>query len=80
MGLGVVGGQVAKVMLDKADILAERAGYPLELRKIKGTKSSLAKSQNLRISPQLFTTDIGEFFAEPGIDIVIEAIGGENPA
>jgi len=80
MGLGVVGGQVAKVLLDKADVLAERAGCPLELRKIKVTKSSLAKSQKFRIPPQLFTTDIGEFFAEPGIDIVIEAIGGENPA
>ena len=80
MGLGVIGGQVAKVLLDKADILAERTGCPLELRKIKVTKSSLTKSQNFRIPPQFFTTDIDEFFAEPGIDIVIEAIGGENPA
>jgi homoserine dehydrogenase len=29
---------------------------------------------------QLFTTDADEFFAEPDIDIVVEAIGGENPA
>jgi len=32
------------------------------------------------MEPQLFTTDADEFFAEPDIDIVVEAIGGESPA
>jgi len=80
MGLGVVGGQVARVLADKADILAEQAGCPLVLRKIKVLAPDLAKPQARRMPSQLFTTDADEFFAEPGIDIVVEAIGGENPA
>jgi homoserine dehydrogenase len=80
MGLGVVGGQVARVLTEKADILAEQAGCPLILRKIKILPSDLDRKQAREMPSQLFTTDDDEFFAEPGIDIIIEAIGGENPA
>ena len=80
MGLGIVGGQVAKVLLDKADILAEQAGCPLVLRKIKVLASDLERPQAQKLPPELFTTEVDDFFAEPDIDIVVEAIGGENPA
>jgi homoserine dehydrogenase len=40
----------------------------------------LARPQAKQIPSQLFTTDDEEFFQEPGIDIVVEAIGGESPA
>lgn len=80
MGFGVVGGQVARVLTEKADILAEQAGCPLILRKIKVLPSDLDRKQAREMPSQLFTTDDDEFFAEPGIDIIIEAIGGENPA
>jgi len=80
MGLGVVGGQVARVLLDKAPILAEQVGCPLLLRKIKVLESDLARPQAQEMDSQLFTTDADDFFANPEIDIVVEAIGGENPA
>ncbi len=80
MGLGVVGGGVARVLIDKAPALAEQVGCPLVLRKVKVLASDLTKPQALEMNSQLFTTDADEFFAEPGIDIVVEAIGGENPA
>ena len=80
MGLGIVGGQVAKVLLDKADILAEQAGCPLVLRKIKVLASDLERPQEQKLPPELFTTEVDDFFAEPDIDIVVEAIGGANPA
>jgi len=80
MGLGVVGGQVAKVLLGKADELAEQVGCPLVLRKVKVLEPDLARPQAREMDSQLFTTDADEFFATPEIDIVIEAIGGENPA
>ena len=35
MGLGVISGQVARVLRNKAEILAEQIGCPLELKKIK---------------------------------------------
>jgi homoserine dehydrogenase len=80
MGLGVVGGGVAKVLTDKAKVLAEQVGYPLVLRKVKVLESDLAKPQARELGLQLFTTDADKFFAEPGVDIVVEAIGGEEPA
>jgi len=80
MGLGVIGGQVARVLVDKAEILAEQVGYPLVLRKVKVLAVDLARPLAKEMNPQLFTTDEDEFFAEPGIDIVVEAIGGESPA
>ena len=80
MGLGIIGGQVAKVLTDRADILAERAGCPIVLRKIQVLPADLERPQARQMPPELFTTDTEEFFAEPGIDIIVEAIGGENPA
>ena len=80
MGLGVVGGQVARVLTDKAGNLAEQVGCPLVLRKVKVLPQDLDRPQAREMSPQLFTTDADEFFAVPDIDIVVEAIGGESPA
>ena len=80
MGLGVIAGQVAKVLVDKAEVLAEQVGCPLVLRKVKVLPQDLSRSQAQAMDPQLFTTDADEFFATPRIDIVVEAIGGEIPA
>jgi len=80
MGLGVVAGQVARVLVEKAEVLSGQVGCPLILRKIKVLASDLAGPQARKMPSQLFTTDDEEFFAEPGIDIVVEAIGGEEPA
>jgi len=80
MGLGVIGGQVARVLLERAEMLAERVGSPLVLRRIKVLEQDLARPQAMAMESQLFTTDEDEFFATPGMDIVIEVIGGEKPA
>jgi homoserine dehydrogenase len=80
IGLGVVGGQVARVLTDKADDLAEQIGCPITLRKVKVLEQDLSRPLAREMDAQLFTTDADEFFASPDIDIVIEAIGGENPA
>ncbi|MFC1980678.1 homoserine dehydrogenase [Chloroflexota bacterium] len=80
LGLGVVGGQVARVLAEKAAELAGQIGCPLVLRKIKGLPQDLARPQAKEMPPQIITTDAEEFFAQPDIDIVVEAIGGETPA
>jgi len=80
MGLGVVGGQVARVLLDKSELLAEQVGLPLVLRKVKVLAQDLARPQARQMGLDLFTTDADEFFANPEVDIVVEAIGGESPA
>ncbi len=80
MGLGVIAGQVARVLTDRTEELAKKVGSPLILRKIKVLPQDLSRSQAKKMPARLFTTDEDEFFREPGIDIVVEAIGGEYPA
>ena len=80
MGLGIVGGQVATVLTEKADMLAEQAGRSLVVRKIKVLPVDLDQPLAKKMPAELLTTDDDEFFNASGIDIMVEAIGGENPA
>lgn len=79
MGLGVVGGGVARVLTDKAEVLSRQVGCPLVLKKIKVLEADLSRPLAKELGSKLFTTDDNEFFAQD-IDIVVEAIGGEKPA
>ena len=80
IGLGVVAGQVARVLVEKAADLEERVGCPLVLRKIKVLPEDLSRPLASEMPRELLTTSEDDFFNTPGIDIVVEAIGGEEPA
>jgi homoserine dehydrogenase len=80
MGLGVISSQVAKVLKQKSSILEEQCGCRLVLKKIKVLPQDLKRPAAKEFDTSLFTIDEDEFFTEPGIDIVVEAIGGEHPA
>jgi homoserine dehydrogenase len=80
LGLGVVSGQVAKVLTDKAAQLAEKAGCPVVLRKVKVLPVDMVRAQAKAMPAGILTTSDDEFFNTPDIDIVVEAIGGEYPA
>jgi homoserine dehydrogenase len=80
MGLGVIGGQVARVLTERAAILSERAGCPVVLRKIKVIPVDLERPQAQSMDRSLFSLDEDEFFNTPGLDIIVEVIGGEHPA
>lgn len=76
LGCGVVGSQVARILLEQADDLQARVGRPLELVGI-GVKSLRERPG---IDPSLFTTDLAALVDRDDIDIVIELIGGISPA
>jgi homoserine dehydrogenase len=78
MGLGVVGGGVAKVLMEKGEAVAEQAGCPLTLGKILVRDPS--KPRSVEVGVHLLITDAQEILTDPEIDIVIEVIGGESPA
>ena len=80
IGLGVVAGGVARVIINKAEVLAEQVGYPVFLRKVKVLASDLDRQQAREMDSQMLTTDEDVFFNDSEIDIVVEAIGGESPA
>lgn len=76
LGCGVVGSQVARVLLEHADELTERAGRALELVGI-GVRTLKPRAG---IPDELFTTDLESLVQTPGVDLVIELMGGLTPA
>jgi len=80
MGLGVVAGQVARVLVGKSAELAEKVGCSLVLRRVKVLAVDLERAQAKEMPGGILTTDDEEFFNTPDIDIIVEAIGGEHPA
>jgi homoserine dehydrogenase len=78
LGCGVVGSQVARLLLDQSDDLAARIGAPLELVGIAVRR--LDRARTVDIPRRLFTTDASALVTRPDVDVVIEVIGGIEPA
>lgn len=78
IGLGVVGGGVARALLERRDYFARQVGAPLVVRR--AAVRDLAKPRTVDLPPGLLTTDVGEVLGDPAIDVVVEVIGGEHPA
>jgi homoserine dehydrogenase len=77
LGCGSVGSQVARLLAEQAGDLAVRSGARLELA---GIAVRRLAHRRPGIDPALLTTDAMELATRPGIDIVIEVIGGIEPA
>lgn len=80
MGLGVVGGQVARVLTERAARLSDEVGASLVVRKVKVLPPDLERPAARELPRRLFTTSEDDFFNDGSIDIIVEAIGGEHPA
>lgn len=76
LGCGVVGSQVADLLLTQRDELAARVGAPLDLIGIAVRR--LGRAREVDLDPGLFTTDALGLVKQA--DIVIEVIGGIEPA
>ncbi|HEV2885882.1 MAG TPA: homoserine dehydrogenase, partial [Jatrophihabitans sp.] len=76
LGCGVVGSAVARLLGEQSAELAARVGAPLELAGIAVRRPN----RHPDIDPALLTTDAGALVARDDIDIVIEVIGGIEPA
>ena len=77
LGCGVVGSQVARLLIaNKAD-LSTRAGANLELVKVAVRNP---KSKNYGVPDELLTSDLKSIVSDPQVDLVIELLGGIEPA
>ena len=77
LGCGVVGSQVAALLEKNNAELSTRAGAKLVLKKIAVRD---IKSAREGINSALFTTDAQSVINDPEIDIIIEVMGGIDPA
>ena len=78
IGMGVVGSGVATVLSNKSEALDAGPGTCLEIRK--ALVRDLSKPRVGPISQHLFTTDANDLLQDPAIDIIVEVMGGEEPA
>jgi len=77
LGCGVVGSEVARLLTEQAVDLQARVGRRLELVGIGVRRLNRVRPG---IDPSLFTTDVEGLAARPDVDVVIEVIGGIEPA
>ena len=77
LGCGTVGSEVARLLTEQAPDLRARVGRPLELVGI-----AVRRQNRLRpgLDPSLFTTDAETLVARDDVDLVVEVIGGIEPA
>lgn len=76
LGLGTVGAGTAEILLSpqgRHPLLQELDIYRVGVR-------SLDKPRTFDISPDLMTTDLESIVCDPAVDIVVELIGGLEPA
>ncbi|KAB1984641.1 homoserine dehydrogenase [Streptomyces triticiradicis] len=77
LGCGVVGSEVARIMTTHADDLTARIGAPVELAGVAVRRPSKVRAG---IDPALVTTDATALVKRGDIDVVVEVIGGIEPA
>src|SRR5215469_9784752 len=77
LGCGNVGTQVARLLAEQADDLAVRTGARLELAGIAVRRLAHARPG---VDAALLTTDAMGLATRPDVDVVIEVIGGIEPA
>src|SRR6478735_4411637 len=77
LGCGTVGSEVARLLIGQAHDLRARVGRPLELVGIAVRRAGRDRDG---IDPELFTTDADALVTRSDVDLVVEVIGGIEPA
>lgn len=77
LGCGVVGSQVARLLTEDSGDFAARSGARLSLKRIAVRDLSTKREH---VKSELLTTDSNLVVDDPTIDIVIEVMGGIEPA
>jgi homoserine dehydrogenase len=78
VGCGVVGSAVYRLLAEQSADLSARAGAALEVAGVAVRDASRPRA--VSVAPDLLTTDAFALVTRPDIDIVIELIGGIEPA
>ena len=78
LGCGSVGSQVVRLLLEQAGDLTARVGAPVELVGVAVRR--LDAEREVDIPAGLITTDAVGLVSRPDVDVVVEVIGGIEPA
>ncbi|HEY2774393.1 MAG TPA: homoserine dehydrogenase [Candidatus Binatia bacterium] len=78
IGFGTIGTGVVRILRDHATGLRARLGVPLRLARI--ADLDLKSDRGVKIDKSLMTTDARALIHDPSVDVVVELIGGLQPA
>jgi len=78
IGFGTVGCGVVKLLQEEKDLLEKRVGSRVVLRKV--ADLDITTPRIVTPDPQCLTTDAMAVITDPNIDIVVELMGGYEPA
>src|SRR4051812_20176282 len=78
LGCGTVGGGVVKLLRAKAEYIAGRVGAPLEIVRV--LVRDPARDRVPELDRARITTDPEAILGDASIDVVVEVMGGVDPA
>jgi len=78
LGCGHVGAPLARLIDDNADVIEARAGVRIEIVRV--AVRNLALERDVPLPASRFTDDAEAVVADPDVDIIVEVIGGIEPA
>jgi homoserine dehydrogenase len=78
LGCGIVGSEVFRLIAAQASDLEARIGTPVEVAGVAVRR--LGRPRGVAVDPGLLTTDAMALVSRPDIDVVVEVIGGIEPA
>jgi homoserine dehydrogenase len=78
LGLGNIGSGTAEILRRNAALIERRLGAPLELARAADLDAS--RAEKLGLPPGVYTRDAKALVEDPSIQIVVELIGGIEPA
>lgn len=78
LGCGNVGAALINLVEDRAEDIEARTGLHLEVTRV--AVRSLSKEREVSLPAKAFTTDVEDVVEDPGVDVVVEVMGGIEPA
>lgn len=78
LGFGTIGSGVVKILSDSGDLIRRRLGTDVELIKI--ADLDITSDRGVAVGPDVLTKKAEDVLDHPDIEIVIELIGGYDPA
>ncbi len=78
IGCGTVGSGVFRILTEKKDLISRRLGCSLEISRV--AVRDLSDPIYVEVPPSMLTTDALQVIRDPDVDIVVEVMGGIEPA
>ena len=78
LGMGVVGGGTAQILIERKKQIAEEYGVEVEV--VACLDKDTSKGARYGLDKSYFAADIDEICANNSVDIVVECMGGTEPA